>query len=113
KDMIDLIIVDSLSMHYRQEMQDKNDNANSKLSRQLSILSEMTRSNIPVIITSQVYSTMSNGINPVGGNMLKNWSKCLIKLEFERKRTLTIEKHPELPEKTVPFEIKKDTILPV
>lgn len=112
KGKIGMVIVDSLSMHYRQELQGRNDNANSKLSRQLSILSELTRSSIPVIITSQVYSTMDNGICPVGGNMVKNWSQCLIKLEYGRQRTLTVEKHPELPGKSAHFEIRKGTIAP-
>ncbi len=112
KDMIGLVIVDSLSMHYRQELQDKNADANTKLSKQLSILSELTRNNIPVLITSQVYSTMDNGVNPVGGNMVKSWSKCLIKLELGRKRILTLEKHPEMQGKSISFEIKHDTIVP-
>ena len=112
KDMIDLVIVDSLSMHYRQELQDRNNDANTKLSKQLSMLSELTRSSIPVIITSQVYSTMDNGVNPVGGNMVKNWSKCIIKLELGLKRMLTLEKHPEILGKSITFEIKPDTISP-
>ncbi|MBU2589387.1 MAG: AAA family ATPase [Nanoarchaeota archaeon] len=95
KGKIDLIIIDSFTYHYRKELQEKKD-VNFKLSKQLSILAEISReSKIPIILTSQIYSTMDNNIEPVGGNMLKNWCQCLIKLEKNNERKIILEKHPQ------------------
>lgn len=106
-----LVIVDSLSMHYRKEIQERNERANSKLSRQLSILAELTREGIPVIITTQVYSRFDNSIVPVGSDMIRNWSQCLIRLDNEHKRKIIIEKHPELESKEINFSITTEEIL--
>jgi len=75
KDEVGLVIVDSLTMHYRELIQQKAD-INPKLSKQLSMLAEIARDSCPVIITSQVYTTMDGSVMPVGGNMVKNWSKA-------------------------------------
>jgi DNA repair protein RadB len=110
KDLINIVIIDSLSMHYRKELQEKNPETNNLLSKQFNILSELTNNNIPVIITCQVYSKLDNTIEPIGSNMIRNWSKCIIKLEQNDKRTLTLEKHPELGPKTINFTIKNNGI---
>ncbi len=109
KDKAGLVIVDSLTMHYRELIQQKQD-INPKLSKQLSMLAEIARDSCPVIITSQVYTTMDGSIMPVGGNMVKNWSLAVVKLEQERKRKLTIEKHPEMEQKEARFEINAQSI---
>jgi len=93
---VSLIIIDSITMLYRLELSEKEENKikelNSELSRQLRTLSEISRNrNIPVIITNQVYysflseeefqSGKQKEVNMVGGDILKYWSKCLIELQ--------------------------------
>jgi len=110
KDKIGLLIVDSFTAHYRKELQAKHD-VNSKMSRQLSILSEFARSGTPVIVTSQVYTLPeNNSVQPVGGNMLKKWSGCVVKLENEGKREMFIEKHPEIQGTKIRFEIVNEGV---
>lgn len=98
-----LIIIDSFTAYYRKELQEKKD-VNSRLSRQLSILAELSREGIPVILTGQVYSTLDNRTEPVGSNMLKNWSNCIIRLENEP-RIFVLEKHPDKKALSLPFDI--------
>jgi len=122
---IGLIIVDGMTMLYRLELaeaikekrEDKIQEINSKLARQLRILAEIARTkNIAVIITNQVYSEFlseeelragkEKSVSMVGGDLLKYWSKCLVELKNERgKRKLILRKHRSLPEKTLDFEI--------
>lgn len=92
KGKVSLIIIDSFTALYRQELQNKKD-VNPLLSRQLSILKEMSAT-APVLITSQVYMTMDKkDIGPIGSNMLKSWCNNLIKLYNDgKKRALYIEK---------------------
>ncbi len=110
KDKVSLIIIDSFTRYYRKELQEKKD-VNPKLSRQLSILSEISReAKIPIIVTSQIYSTMDKNIEAVGGRMLKNWCPCIIKLEKEQERKIILEKHPEKLFLDKKFEIINDGI---
>jgi RecA/RadA recombinase len=112
KHLINLVIIDSLSMHYRKELQEKNPEANPMLSKQFNILSELTSHNIPVIFTSQVYDRFDNTIEPIGSNMVRNWSSCIIKLEYDNERKLTLEKHPILRPTNFSFIIKNSGIYP-
>lgn len=104
KGKLGLVIIDSFTAHYRKELQEKHD-VNCLLSKQLSILSELAREGIPVIITGQVYTTMGNDAQPVGSNMLKNWCGNVVKLENERQRRLIVEKHKTGQLKEIEFEI--------
>lgn len=101
-----LVIVDSLTSHYRSLVKE---DINSKFSKHLSQLSDLARLNIPIIFTSQVYST-DKKTEMVGSSMLRNWSSAIIRLENERKRIATIEKHPESEVKSCLFEIKSNEI---
>ncbi|MFH1637476.1 MAG: AAA family ATPase [Candidatus Woesearchaeota archaeon] len=103
KDKVKLVIVDSLSMHYRPLIQQKAD-INPRLSRQLSILSEIAKDSCPVIITCQVYANLEGQIMPVGGNMVKNWSSAVINVRQERDRKMIVEKHPN-GKRNIAFEI--------
>jgi len=126
---IGLIIVDGMTMLYRlelaearkesneQERYNKIDEINSKLARQMRLLSEIARKrNIPVIVSNQVYSEFltEEQINEgkqrevfmVGGDILKYWSKCILELRNEKgRRTLILKKHRSLGEKKLEFEI--------
>jgi DNA repair protein RadB len=123
KSKIGLIIIDSLTIHYRIELgeaiQNKEEHRikeiNKELAKQLSILVELSRKkNIPIVITNQVYYDFSDDFerkeerkaNMVGGDLLKYWSKCHIELKNSQgKRTAILRKHRSLPEKEMNFII--------
>tara|TARA_Y100000034_G_scaffold51202_1_gene62977 strand:+ start:309 stop:932 length:624 start_codon:yes stop_codon:yes gene_type:complete len=101
-DDLDLVIVDTIGVYYRLELKKDPYKTNKEVDKQFNILSELCLRGVSVLITNQVYSNIdTNSINLVGGEMLKNWSKCLIKLE-KSPRKLILEK-PE--EKEMEFEI--------
>lgn len=103
-----LVVVDSLTHHYRGLVKE-NTETNSKFSKHLSELSDLTRNNVPVLFTSQVYSTDKN-VEMIGSGMLRNWSAAIIKLENEQKRLALIEKHPVNEIKSINLEIKSEKI---
>jgi len=123
---VELIILDSSVALYRLEYPES-DNKNKKiemsehnreLSRQLSILSNLSRDKkIPVIITAHTYKNWDTGENEiVGGDPLKYWSKSLFFLEKTGKtseRKASIIKHRSQPEgKNTKFVIVEEGIKP-
>lgn len=115
---IGLIVIDTISMHYRLEL-GKNDEVsktNQVLSEQVDALLQIARkSNIPTIVTNQVYSDFENKeqVRMVGGNILSTKSKCLIELKSGHNgiRRAILRKHRSLPEgKEVMFKIVQDGI---
>ena len=121
---IKLIIIDSMTMLYRLELAEakkegieKIKEINSKLAKQMRVLAEISRKKqIPIIITNQVYAEFlsdedfkagkEKGVNMVGGDILKYWSKCIIELQNNRgKKKALLKKHRSLPEKELNFEI--------
>ena len=122
---VSLIVVDSMTMLYRLELAEAKKAAgteevkkiNSKLAKQLRILAEIARkSQIPIIVTNQVYAEFlsdeefragkEKGVNMVGGDLLKYWSKCIIELQNKNgKKKAILRKHRSLPEKELNFEI--------
>jgi len=128
-DNVGLIIVDSISMLYRlaladarKEGQEAVQKVNSQLANQMKILYEIARKqNIPILITGQVYneflseeewlSGKTAGVNVVGGDLLKYWSKCTIELQIEKgKKRALIKKHRSIQEKDLYFEIVNEGI---
>lgn len=127
---IGLIIVDSMVMFYRLELAearkrglDEVRRINNELANQMKALYEIARKgDIPVLITTQVYNDFLNeedwmngkeaGVNVVGGDILKYWSKCIIELKNKngRKKAI-IKKHRSLPEKEFNFEIVDEGIV--
>ena len=104
---IDLIIVDSLGAYYRKEVKNDANDANRKMERQLKVLTEIARKNIPIIVTNQVYTdTTNNEIKMVGGDMVKKWAKCLIELQKDPRKIIL--KRPE--ERHINFEIVNEGI---
>jgi DNA repair protein RadB len=128
KEHVGLIVIDGMATLYRLELGEirsderKVKELNSKVAWQMRILSEISRKqNIPVIITNQVYSDflsekdlkngMKKGVNLVGGDLFKYWSKCIIELQNERgKRNAKLLKHRSLAEKNFSFVIKNEGI---
>ncbi len=126
---IGLIIVDSITMLYRLELAEARkkglehiQNVNADLANQTKALYEIAhKKNIPVLITSQVYSDFLSeedwlagkeaGVNVVGGDILKYWSKCIIELQNNRgKHTAIIKKHRSLPSTYLNFEIVNEGV---
>ncbi|MBN1544376.1 DNA repair and recombination protein RadB [Candidatus Woesearchaeota archaeon] len=102
---IGIIIVDTISMLYRLEIGQTDDvyTVNKDLGMQISYLSEIARrKNIPVLVTNQVYSSFDEkeNVKPVGGDILKYGSKCLIELQRGHKgiRKAVLKKHRSIAE---------------
>jgi len=107
---IGLIIVDTMTMLYRLQRSFKDEGYNRDLSLQILALNEIARKyNIPILLTSQVYSSFDTGkIKIVGGDILLYSSKCLLELTplHGGKRKLTLRKHRSIAEeKEVLFQI--------
>ncbi len=90
KNNIELIIVDTIGNFYRKE-KDKT-KANEELIQQLTKLKEINNNNIPILLLNQVYTDMQGQTIPVSRNIIKNFSKNIIKLE-DKPRIL---KHKDL-----------------
>lgn len=97
---IDLIILDSAVALYR--LKDGNSSKlNRDLGNQMALLSRMARKNdLAVVVTNQIYSVIDeagNGvIEPVGGTILKYWSKVIVELEkgdIIGERCATLKRH--------------------
>lgn len=114
KEKVELIVIDSLTMLYRLERPDDPKEINLELTKQLSILSSIARKyNMPILVTNQVYSSFDerDDIRMVGGDILKYWSKCLIRLKKVASglRKADLVKHRSLPEgRAVWFKIIND-----
>lgn len=93
----DLIIIDSMTSLYRVEKNDENYyDLNRELGKQSSALLAYARQNkIPVLITNQVYTNIDSGFEePVGGDILKYYSKVIIQLEKQGHiRKAKLKKH--------------------
>lgn len=125
KGEIGLIVVDSIVMLYRLEINEasqsrddeKAKEINHNLAMQMRILNEISRKKeIPVLVTDQVYSKFlskeefaagkEKQVAMIGGDIIKYWSKCIIELQnLGRKRKAIVRKHRSLPEKEIQFEI--------
>ena len=116
KEEASMIIVDSLTIHYRLDLADAREKVNDKfgeiqkinseLARQVGILAEIARKKeISVIVTNQTYN-WEDEKKMVGGDILKYWGKCLIELVNEKgHRTAYLRKHRSLAEKSLSFII--------
>ena len=126
KDVVGLVIVDSMAMLYRLELgdavQSKEDerikDVNYEIAHQMRILAEIARKQgIPVMITNQVYGSFQTEeewksgaerqMNIVGGDLMKYWSECIIELKNDggRKKAVLL-KHRSLPVKEMGFVIR-------
>lgn len=108
---IGLVVVDTISSLYRVEKARSLKEANNVLNLQISLLMELARkNNLPVIITSQVYSDFEtkDSVKIVGGDYIKNSAKTLIELKSEPRKAV-VKKHRSLPEnKETEFKITNE-----
>lgn len=97
---VELIILDSAVSLYR--VTDMNSSRlNKELGAQIALLSKLANKyDIAVIITNQIYSAFNDDnpsqVSPVGGTILKYWSKVIVeleKLEFPGERKATLHRH--------------------
>ena len=98
KSEVGLIVIDSITMHYRLTMRDETRREERYgLTRQIAKLLRVSRERgIPVVVTSQVYTDLDTGAYmPLGGHMLSHNAKTIVR--FERAgtstRTVVLEKH--------------------
>jgi DNA repair protein RadB len=119
KQNIGAILVDSLTMLYRIEMDEEdNKTVNRALVAQMRTLLELARKNdIPVLVTSHVYADFEDKekVNVVGGTIVKNMSKCLIELRKSGpNRMAIVHKHRSIEEgKKILFKIVDEGIVEV
>jgi DNA repair protein RadB len=84
KEEIGLIVLDSATVHYRATFGEENEaDGRKSLGRQVNLLLQVSRKkDIPVLITTQVYTdTKTNTFEPIGGHVLMHYAKAIIKLE--------------------------------
>lgn len=99
---IGILIVDSATMHYRLTLRDVEREDRRSLTRQVAKLMRTARKmNIPVVLTSQVYTDLETGkYEPLGGHMLAHNAKVIVRLEKigPSLRLATLVKHRHLQE---------------
>ena len=95
---VSLIILDSSTHHFRRLVRKEPEIARAMLAKQLSILNQISKKEIPILVTSQVYSDMQNDVLPLGKEQLKRFSKTIIKLEKNPRKI-------KLDDKEINFEI--------
>ena len=96
---IDMLIIDSIVALYRVEDGDPSE-INKRLGRLMAKLLRLSREyNVAIVITNQIYSPFDSDdliIEPIGGTVLKYWSKIIIEIEKSvdsLKRTATLQRH--------------------
>lgn len=97
---VSAVIIDSLTMYYRlryDESAVRND-----FIRQTEVLLNLARQNeVAVLVTSQVYSNLTNGgVEFLGGHALHHNAKTIVRLDkgVDGRRAAVIIKHRSLPE---------------
>ena len=99
-DKIGLIVIDSLTMFYRLNSDDVS--SRNELAKETEQLLRAARKNeVPVIITSQVYTNIGSGtLEFLGGHALHHNAKTIIRLDKKNngRRAAIIMKHRSLPE---------------
>lgn len=106
-----LIIIDSLTMFYR--LRHDESKARNEFVRQTEMLLEIARKyDVSVLITSQVYSSLTSGrVEFLGGHALNHNAKTILRLEKldNGRRKAVIVKHRSLPEGRSTYYIITET----
>ena len=108
-----LVILDSATTHYRLTKADFEKDERRSLTRQVNALVRLARSKeLPVILTSQVYTDVEKGtFEPLGGHMLSHNAKMILRLEKigPNRRLATVMKHRHRPEhESIPLLILEE-----
>jgi DNA repair protein RadB len=100
KDVLGMVIIDSMTTFYRLNHDDPK--IRNDLIRQTEVLLGIARRyEVPVLISSQVYSNLQTGtIEFLGGHAMQHNAKTIIRLDKRNNgvRTAVIIKHRSLPE---------------
>jgi DNA repair protein RadB len=102
EEKVDLIVLDSAVALYRLKEGGQTE-INRELGKQMGLLSRLARKhNVAVIITNHIYSVFDEDgvIEPVGGTILKYWSKIIIELVKNEngERFAVLRRHRSKPE---------------
>lgn len=99
---IGIIILDSATTHYRlTRLKEERFDRKSLANQVMKLLSVARKKNLPVVLTSQVYTDLDKGTyEPLGGHMLSHNAKTIIFLEKVGvgKRKATVMKHRHIAE---------------
>lgn len=100
---VGLLVLDSATTHYRMTTgEEERAEERHSLTRQITALMEVARKkDLPVLVTSQVYTDLDTGIHkPLGGHMLSHNAKDIVRLEKvgPNLRLMTVVKHRHLEE---------------
>jgi DNA repair protein RadB len=116
-DDVGLIVVDTIAMLYRLELGKEKgvSKINSALVKQIAILIKIARKHdLPILVANQVYADFNekDKVNLVGGDILRNGSRCLIELQRldSGRRRAFLRKHRSLREKYMDFVITEKGI---
>lgn len=106
REKVELVILDSAVALYRLKEGDLTQ-INRELGKQMALLSRIARKHhLAVIVTNQIYSVFGDDgttsmIEPVGGTILKYWSKIMIELargDVNGERYAILKRHRSRPE---------------
>ncbi|MEK6907464.1 MAG: AAA family ATPase [Nanoarchaeota archaeon] len=91
-----LIIIDTIGSHYRNELKDNVKETNDKFIEMFKALRLLNKKGINVFLNNQVYKNFnSNKIESVGGKTARNFSRIIIRLE-KNPRKMIKEKPSEI-----------------
>jgi len=112
---VGVIILDSATIHYRLTRNDEEKGLRKSLSPQLAKLLGAARSkDIPILLTSQVYTDLEKGtFEPLGGHVLLHNAKAIIRLDKAGTsiRRAIIMKHRHLEEgRKADFKLTKEGV---
>jgi DNA repair protein RadB len=112
---VGVMILDSATIHYRLTRNDEERGVRKSLSPQLAKLLAAARSkDIPIILTSQVYTDIEKGtFEPLGGHVLLHNAKAILRLDKvgTSARRAVIIKHRHLEEgRKADFKLTKDGV---
>jgi DNA repair protein RadB len=113
---IGMIVVDSISIYYRLTSREEERSERKSLANQSTKLTRVAREkNIPVLVTSQVYTDIETGtFEALGGHALHHNAKIILRIDKvgQGRRRLVLMKHRNIPEGlTVDFKLTNEGIV--
>ncbi|NLI73678.1 MAG: DNA repair and recombination protein RadB [Euryarchaeota archaeon] len=112
---IGMLVVDSISMHYRLTSREEDRGERRSLAGQSAKLTNVAREKaLPVVVTSQVYTDVETGtFEALGGHALHHNAKIIVRIDKTGtgRRRAVLMKHRSLPEgMTAEFQLTSNGI---
>jgi len=112
---VGMIVVDSISMHYRLTSREEDRGERKSLAGQSTKLTNLAREHsLPVVVTSQVYTDVETGtFEALGGHALLHNAKLIVRIDkvAPGRRRAVLMKHRSLPEGLLAdFQLTSDGI---